>query len=225
MRINAGFFPATDTQLDRFATVFLDAVRHTDVMAIWYNPNEHRIIERYCPEASLIELGCLEAMRFEEPWSEALAGRTVLVVHPFARSIAAQYRNNRRLLFANPLVLPDFELKTLRAVQTIAGNTDGFSDWFTALEHMKNRIAEEQFDVAIIGAGAYGLPLAAFVKSLGQQAIHMGGATQILFGVKGRRWETEYRESLGTLINKHWVRPLPEETPEHANLVEGGSYW
>ena len=90
---------------------------------------------------------------------------------------------------------------------------------------MRDRIGREQFDIAIVGAGAYGLPLAAFVKSIGKQAVHMGGATQVLFGITGRRWEEEYRGSIGAMINEHWVRPLPEETPERAATVEGGSYW
>lgn len=225
MRLNAGFFPANGSQLDRFATEFLDSVSRTDVMAVWFNRNEHRIVHRYCPSASLVELDSLEAMRFQEPWTAALAGQVVLVVHPFARSIESQYRTHRRQLFANPATLPEFELKTIRAVQSIAGNTEGFGTWFDALSDMRDRISAQQFDIAIVGAGAYGLPLAAFVKSLGKQAIHLGGATQVLFGIKGRRWETEYADSLGAMINQYWVRPLPEETPEGAELVEDACYW
>jgi hypothetical protein len=225
MRLNAGFFPASASNLDRVATELLSAASQADVMAVWYNRNEDRIVRRYCPSASLVELSCLEAMRFQSPWTAALAGKVVLVVHPFARSIESQYRAHRRELFANPAILPEFELKTIRSVQSIAGNTDGFENWFDALRHMSDLIRAEQFDIAIVGAGAYGLPLAAFVKSLGKQAIHLGGATQILFGIKGRRWETEYADSIGALINEHWVRPLPEETPERSAMVEGGSYW
>jgi hypothetical protein len=225
MRVNAGFFPATPSSLDRFASEFLGSVGMADVMAVWFNRNEHRIVRRYCPSASLIELGCLEAMRFREPWTAELAGKVVLVIHPFDRSIEAQYRTHRSQLFTNPAVLPEFSLKTLRSVQTIGGNTGGFGDWFDALRDMRDRIAGQDFDVAIIGAGAYGLPLGAYVKSLGRQAIHLGGATQVLFGIRGRRWEREYAESLGAMMNEHWVRPLPEETPGDAAAVEDGCYW
>jgi len=45
---------------------------------------------------------------------------------------------------------------------------------------MKNEISEIDFDVAIIGAGAYGLPLASYIKEMGRQAIHMGGSTQMV---------------------------------------------
>ena len=75
------------------------------------------------------------------------------------------------------------------------------------------------------GAGAYGLPLASFAKQLGRQAIHLGGVTQILFGIKGRRWEREYADSTARLFNEHWVRPLPAETPAHKDRIEKGCYW
>ena len=88
---------------------------------------------------------------------------------------------------------------------------------------MKHRIAEKEFDVAIIGAGAYGFPLAAYVKSLGKQAIQMSGATQILFGIRGKRWDEH--PLISKFYNDSWVRPLKSETPPEIKKVEGGSYW
>ena len=81
------------------------------------------------------------------------------------------------------------------------------------------------FDVALIGCGAYGLPLACKLKCAGKQAIHIGGATQILFGIIGRRWEQNSKE-VSDLFNEHWVRPSSEETPENKARNEfGGAYW
>ena len=45
------------------------------------------------------------------------------------------------------------------------------------------------YDVAIVGAGAYSLPLAAHARDTGHAAIQMSGATQLLFGIKGKRWD------------------------------------
>ena len=122
-------------------------------------------------------------------------------------------------------VLPDFELKTIKAVQSIAGSKVEFATWFDAYRHMCDKIAREDFDICLIGAGAYGLPLASFAKSMGKQAIHLGGVTQILFGIKGRRWEREYEDSTAKLFNEHWVRPLASETPAHKDRVDRGCYW
>jgi hypothetical protein len=72
---------------------------------------------------------------------------------------------------------------------------------------MKAVIDGKDFDVAIIGCGAYGFPLAAHLKRLGKKAIYMGGATQLLFGIKGKRWDN-YR-LISNFFNEHWVRPSP----------------
>ena len=127
------------------------------------------------------------------------------------------------LLFANKNVLPEFNLVTIKAVQSIAGNECGYKTWFDALDHMKNKISEKEFDIAIIGCGAYGFPLASFIKDQGKKAVHIGGATQILFGIKGARWDE--REFFQKMYNEYWVRPSEEETPNNNDLVEGGCYW
>lgn len=142
----------------------------------------------------------------------------MLVVHPFKDSIQRQY-DRRQSLFNNPDVLPEFDLKVIRAVQSAAGESPEYRDWFEALDSMCEAIRGTDFDVALIGAGAYGMPLGAFVKRLGKQAFHLGGITQLLFGIKGRRWD-----DCG-LYNEHWVRPLPGEVPKLATRVEGGCYW
>ena len=38
-------------------------------------------------------------------------------------------------------MLPDFELKCLKAVQSAGGGQVGFSDWFEALDYMKDEIS------------------------------------------------------------------------------------
>jgi hypothetical protein len=222
---NAGFFPADDDSLDAFSQLFLEQLQQVDIMAVWFNKYEDAICNTWSRDAELIDLTCLEPFHFSNPWSSKLAGRKVLVIHPFATSISKQYREKRKLLFASPDLLPEFELQTLQAVQSIAGTRVDFPTWFDAYQHMCREISRIDFDICLIGAGAYGLPLAAFAKSLGKQAIHMGGVTQILFGVKGRRWEELHADSTALLFNEHWVRPLESETPGNKDAVEKGCYW
>ena len=221
----SGFFPVDDQALDAFSEQFLNHLKQVDILAVWFNKYEYAICNNHCAEAELVELWSLEPFRFTNPWSHRLAGKKVLVVHPFAESIRKQYEEKRHLLFSCPDVLPDFELKTVKAVQSIAGAKVPFASWFDAYHQMCNEIAGVDFDLCIIGAGAYGLPLAAFVKSLGKQAIHLGGVTQILFGIKGRRWEREFADSTAKLFNEHWIRPDELETPENKDVVEKGCYW
>jgi hypothetical protein len=165
----------------------------------------------------------LEPFFTSNPWTKALAGKKVLVVHPFVETIKSQYQQRERI-FNNDL-LPAFELEVIPAVQSIAGQKTEFEDWFSALHSMKEQIAKKDFDVCILGCGAYGFPLASFVKNMGKQAIHIGGATQLLFGIKGKRWEQFIVYPYSNLFNEHWVRPNQNETPKKSNSVEGGCYW
>jgi hypothetical protein len=225
MANNAGYFPVDDDSLDAFSKFFLDHLSQVDVMAIWFNHYEDVICNAFAKDAELVHLDCLAPYHFANPWSVRLLGQKVLVVHPFAESIRRQYEEKRRLLFADPDVLPEFELKTVKAVQSIAGSEVAFATWFDAYRHMCDEMADIDFDICLIGAGAYGLPLASFAKSLGKQAIHMGGVTQILFGIRGRRWEELYADTTALLFNEHWIRPMESETPVNKDRVEKGCYW
>ena len=81
--------------------------------------------------------------------------------------------------------------------------------------------------ICLIGAGAYGLPLAAHVKRMGKKGIHLGGTVQLLFGIKGKRWENNYHKvyDYTTLFNEEWVRPNKLEVPQNAQSVEEACYW
>lgn len=73
-------------------------------------------------------------------------------------------------------MLPQFELDTIKSVQTIAGERDDrFNTWFDALDYMKGEICKRDFDIALIGCGAYGFPLGAFVKSIGKKQFMQEG--------------------------------------------------
>jgi len=123
-------------------------------------------------------------------------------------------------------VLPEFDLQVYRTVSSFAGIKTDYATWFEALEKMNADIAKLEFDVALVGCGAYGFSIAAFIKrELGRKAIHMGGVTQILFGIKGRRW-TDIPGFADRFYNESWTSPFPSDVVERAKrTVEGGCYW
>ena len=233
LHLSAGFFPADLEQLASFVEIYQNAATRLDCLAIWNFEQgrwamEERMFRDYSPGASLVSIRSLEGWLFADPWTESLRGRKVLVIHPFEESIRRQYAKRARL-FADERVLPEFgRLDTLKAIQSVAGNPTEFATWFDALESMRAQIAHRDFDVALIGAGAYGFPLAAFVKDLGRKAVHMGGVTQIQFGIIGNRWEKVIPGGyppLTRFVNADWTRPLAEETPDRFETVDGGAYW
>lgn len=174
---NAGFFPNSEEAVWELFNEYIKSIKLLDVMAILENGDEDYIIEQFCPNATIIHLRALEPYYSESPWTKALHKKKVLVVHPFVETIKKQYAK-RELLFANREILPEFELITIKAVQTIADNTGEFKDWFQALDYMKQQIDAVDFDIAILGCGAYALPLGAYIKSCRRKAVVLAGATQ-----------------------------------------------
>jgi hypothetical protein len=221
--MQAGFFTPTDEMLTRFCCELLALFADADVFGTFgVVRGEQTICERYLsPDAVICHGGAGAPVDEENPWTEALRGKKVLVVSPFAGTIEKQYRK-RELLFSNPKTLPEFRLSTIAAVQSQAYEPCGFSDWFAALDHMKGQIDRADFDIALISAGAYAMHLAHHCKTIGKKGFQMAGTGQLLFGIKGRRW-VEHGEP--DYMNGHWVFPAADERPAKAELVEDGCYW
>ncbi len=219
-----GLFPLDQQTFDCFSDIMLASIGECDLEGASYFIMDEYYYKKYMSnKAALSHIRVFDFWRFEHPWTRALKGKKVLVIHPFEATIRSQYQK-REHLFSNPEMLPEFQLYTLKAVQTIAGQRDErFSNWFEALDYMYNEAMKIDFDVALIGCGAYGYPLAAKLKKAGKCAIHMGGVTQFLFGIIGSRWENE--PGAGDFFNEYWVRPSADEIPAGAQNVEGGCYW
>jgi len=225
---NAGFFPYPDKEMMfRFLDVMRDAMKEVDILGSWrYN---ERLFDKELINAKKVDRERITPLLTNHPWTKALEGKKVLVVHPFADSILSQYQK-RELLFTDNEILPEFEIKVMKAVQSQAESKASFRDWFEALQYQKDQIDTYDYDVCLLGCGAYGFPLAAHCKRRGKQAIHLGGVLQLLFGITGKRWETEevYQTKysyLKTYYNEYWVRPSETERPKGSETVEGGCYW
>ena len=220
---NAGVFPVTDAGLLNFAAVYGRSLECVDLLGFWQTDYQAALVAALNPRPQLCSLSALEPFRQADPWSSALAAKRVLVIHPFAQSIEAQYKIHGSDLFADQSLVPGFRLQVIKPPCTHAPQTEGYTSWLDALESLQSRVLDLSFDVALIGCGAYGLPLAAGIKQAGRQAIHLGGALQLLFGIRGRRWDND--PVILSMINHRWVRPSAEETPATAKLIEGGCYW
>lgn len=224
--LNAGFFPY-DFQLGKkFYDRILKDIPEIDILGSYIY--QEKYIEPFFRDIKKrINLnGYYAPFMWKRPWTRYLKGKRVLVVHPFVDSIRYQYEHNREKIWEDPEVLPEFkELLTLKAVQSIADNKEQpYSNWFEALKYMEDEISKMDFDIALIGCGAYGMCLAAHVKRMGKTAIHLAGWTQMLFGVYGTRW-IEQQQEFAKYINKYWIRPNAKERPKGAEKVEGACYW
>ena len=238
LRDFSGFFPLEKAALEAFCEFLICDSEEVDILASWRAGEHH--LRKQLKNAKRIFLPYLEPYYAEKPWTRCLAGKKVLVIHPFAPLIEKQYNERRSLLFKNPDILPEFELQTIQAVQTLGGRGDTmFLSWFTALASMEQEIDKRDFDIALIGCGAYGFPMAAHVKFRKKKAVHLGGALQLLFGIKGKRWEDPmygvrewglpkgfYTDMFASAPDPDaWIKAGDEFKSPNADKVEGGCYW
>lgn len=225
---NAGFFPATDEMLCKFGQLMLDDSKYVDLLGT-SQEDESYMMDYLSKNVSFIRLSNFEPFWYGKPWTSTLKNKRVLVVYPLADTIKRQYER-RELLFEDKNMLPEFKsLHVIESVQSLGGKSN-FSSWFDALHVMESQIDKIEYDVALIGCGAYGFPLAAHVKRQGKKAIHMGGSVQLLFGITGGRWDKPIVEDgftldFSKLVNKYWVRPSINERPDNFQKVEDGCYW
>jgi hypothetical protein len=218
---NLSFSPSTREMTNCFYLEYFQAVPKIDILGSWLYLEKSKIIN-FEQITKSIYLGHLEPYYSQTPWTRALEGKKVLVIHPMKKSIEAQYLK-RNLIFGDKKILPDFYLEVFQAPYF---DDPRFGSWKAIMEYYKTEIRNFDFDVAILGCGSWGMPLAGYIKDIGKVAIHLGGSTQILFGIIGERWETQWPEFRAlNLVNEHWIRPLPEETPGWAKGYDKNSYW
>lgn len=215
LRSHSGVFPLTAESMQAFFLELEAALREVDLLASWV-PGENKAFRNQ--ELLVTELSSISPLVHPHPWTSGLAGRQVLLVHPFKRTIQAQWRR-RTKLFENPEVLPEFDLKLVEAPQTLGGYSQAFSSWSEALEETHRRIRTVCFDVALVGCGSYSLPLARRIKASGRPVVVLGGELQLLFGIKGKRWDGSQ------LYNSAWVRPLEADRPRGFQGADNGAYW
>lgn len=211
---------------EEWRKVYSAAVSNCDINVCWQDEankiQSQVVLSALSPDSIKIANRAVEPFYFDNPWSQKLANKNVLVVSPFADTINKQYEH-RDKIWNNQLVLPEFNLITYANVQSI-GSSGPDGGWIDSLSRMKKEISRIDFDCAILGCGAYGVPLSSYIKNtLGKTAIYIGGGIQILFGIKGKRWDNH--DEIKLMYNEYWTRPSFEETPNKAMTVENACYW
>lgn len=208
-----GVFPPTDEIFWRFSELMLERLRSFDGCALASHNGESEIIRRQCPHARRFERRALDPYLFAQPWSTQLAGKRVLVIHPFGPSIRSQFARREKIWPTQPHLLPAFELELARSPYGFSRS--GFNDWFAMLDWFEKQIGmihqRWRFDVALIGCGPAGVPLTATVKKLGAVGIHLGPSLPTLFGIRGA--PTGEPSELQRFVNGEWVHPQESELP------------
>lgn len=233
--INAGIAYPTNSELKRFSSEYCQSLGEMDLMAQWPTPNimnQDKLISQYGGAVTnLVPLRILDPVQLfvsgvseVQLWTQALKGKNVLVISQFANTISKQFSKRRDLHQVE--ILPDFNLQTISPPST-NGATFLKGNYSRNLRKFRNQIENEvndqKVEIALVSAGAYGLPINAFLKSLGISSIYMGGSLQLLFGIMGNRWREI--ESIHSVVTPNWIMAPKENRPFGYRLIENGSYW
>jgi hypothetical protein len=224
---NAGVYPKTREMFDFFCEEHMNSLNSLDIFSVWGKPTAW-VESNYAHEKKIFFVSgdasfpWLEARDgvSEVGWGMGFAGKKVLVVSPFIDSIEIQVPKLNQIF--KGLSIPEIHFQYLRAPMSQGGIDDGKSYKFHLL-NLKSQIKTFDFDIALVSAGAYSLPLAAYAKELGKIGIHAGGAMQLFFGITGKRYDNY--PIVQRYFNSEWKRPFEHERPANWRSIEDGCYW
>ena len=226
----SGLFPVRHDIFFRWADEYREAVRELDFVAQWQASGtyeatlERAMLDLLCPHALRVGFYLVRILAPRAPWLDDLARLRWLVIHPFEQTIRTQLPHLTQLGVYSESAHADLacrakDTSVIACPQLPYMVPPRHQDWFEALEDLKAQMGRETFDIALVGAGAWSLPLVAHAKKLGRKGIHLGGALQLVFGIKGGRFDP------ADIYNQAWIRPLPEEIPKDFKKMEQGAYW
>jgi hypothetical protein len=231
---HAGVWPATNLSIDDWCSEYFRGFSALNAVAAgWFAPlasRELQLMKQVAPDARHIGLRALEPYYWplETRWTTGLAGKRVSVISSFTDTMQSQLGKD---LWANQdtLLPPSTQwsfVKTGYAPSVAQGTASWPAEvktWRDAVDYVVDTTLAQKPDVALIGCGGLGMVIATRLRRAGISVLVMGGAVQVLFGIKGNRWEKH--PTIGQFWNGNWVYPSVQETPGAAGRIEGGCYW
>jgi hypothetical protein len=150
-----------------------------------------------------------------------MKNKKVLIISSFDGLIQLQYNSGNVYKVHEKFPLLK-KLSTIKFPYCFLNNGP-HQNFYETLNNIFLQISEIDFDIAILGCGAYGHPLCHKIDNeLKKDAIYIGGSIQTLFGILSSREKNANKLK----INEYWITEIPEEyRPLEYNLIENGCYW
>jgi len=230
---SAGIFPRDADFYARFNDFYIEQVQKLDFLGLFGTWNEPELAAHYHLKPLPMHYQDQEPDRSipDDPsrcYLPLFAGKRLLFVSPFAALM--KERANEEMFEAvwaktGKRWFHPAEIETLRV--PYGWSREVQAEYGTSIDLFDALAAEmeaKRFDVALIGAGGLGIPLAAKAKALGKVALSLGGHLQVLFGLLGERWRAD-PEWQRDYITEAWIDPPEEYRSAEAHSGDYGSYW
>jgi len=136
---NSGIFPVDDSALAATAEELWAAMRSIELLGCWPVEYQARLMMDLPQLPQRCEMPDLEPFFYPLPWTAALEGKRVLVLHPFLRSLERQW-GRRQELFPGRPVLPLFDPVFVASPMTVRGAVHGYISWQSALDQLWQQV-------------------------------------------------------------------------------------
>jgi hypothetical protein len=233
---NAGVFPvAVHSIFYRWQKESIEATKSADILAAgWYEElkeAEKEAFKKWSVKSRLIPLRALEPYYVDEGlrWTRLLDGQSVAVVTSFTETAKKQVDAGLDKIWGSTMFPESIDWHWVQTgypssvSRGICPWPSGINNWQQAVEYVVGEVIKTGARFALIGCGGLGMPIAKMLKDRGVIAIVLGGSIQVLFGIKGKRWENH--PVISKFWNDAWVWPDKDEVPGAAAAIEGGCYW
>ena len=224
IKVKSGINRTSLLQLKRFCARSAAALSNTDAIGIWNYVHQPELVAwSSCKRVVMLQhMNPMSNPNKEQPWTKGLEKKKVLVILPFVETLSTQFELIKKGLLLPELWPAEVEFVAVKPPVTFAGeNKEG--DWYDEFLATCARIHEQDFDVALVAAGGYGMILADYIKLLGKKAIHLGGSLQLLFGIMGGRWSED--KNIIPYVNSHWATPSSDERPKLSHWADRSAYY
>ncbi|BCM88225.1 hypothetical protein IAD21_00052 [Abditibacteriota bacterium] len=229
----AGLFPARPEFYLRFNDIYRHHLQTLDSVGIFCDlpTMEAEIVRHYDLASRLIYFKAQEPDRSvpDAPSNCYLRfskDKKVLLISPLSRFL--KERANRETFEAvwSKTGKQWFYPRSVNFIEFLYGFSQKTQNQYETsldlLDYLTAQIEARNFDIALIGAGGMGVPLAAFVKGKGKIGLSLGGHLQIIFGVYGEMWRNRSSWQKNH-FNPSWVDLPVQYQPDRAETSE--NYW
>lgn len=230
----SGIFPGEAGFIYKFNEFYINQVRQLDSVGVMALPTMEAETLRYYqfPGKWIYHLELFPDKSIPDNpnncFLPALRGKRLLIVCPFADFLR---RRATKEIFEGVWSKTGkrwFDPLAVEAVEfpygIVAETRERYENALALLEEITNEITRRAFDVALIAAAGLAIPIAAYIKRMGKVAIDLGGPLQLIFGVKGKRWNIRpnWRDKY---YNEWWVDLPDSYRPDAALAAADYGYW
>lgn len=229
----AGLFFKNKDSIERYVDLYLKAILNSKLLGIWDGCMKSQAIDFYDildkqhANIKQIKAQSIEPYYFmyndEYRFNEIIKEKKILIISSHVETMKLQLKHLDKLFPKK--IFQNNEFIFFKPPMTHAGNHN-HTDWENNFNKFKDDIISlnNDFDLALVSCGGYGMIISNFIKEkCNRDTIYVGGALQLWFGIKGKRWDLNPKVS--KFYNQYWVRSIPSEIPVGNKFVEDSCYW